>query len=55
MADNTEFRRDLIRGWCEALNAVRAAGASSIAVPVNDMAIILDAATQKTPTSKENQ
>jgi hypothetical protein len=44
MADNTEFRQNLIREWRAALDAVRRAGAVTIAVGVTDMAIILDAA-----------
>lgn len=44
MADNTEYRLQIIRGWRDALDAVRRAGATTIAVGVADMAVILDAA-----------
>jgi hypothetical protein len=46
MADNTEFRHQIIQGWSDALDAVRKAGGPSVAVPVTDMAIILDAALE---------
>jgi hypothetical protein len=44
MADNTEFRLNLIRQWRAALESVRKAGGATITVGVTDMSIILDAA-----------
>jgi hypothetical protein len=43
MADNTEFRRTVVQGWADALDAVRKAGGAAITVPVVDMAVVLDA------------